>query len=127
MAGFAKLYDVILDSSVWSLPDRVRLVWITMLIMSDRDGVVHASVTGLAHRSRVPVHDTEQALQIFLGPDKHSRDGTSGERIAVVPGGWLILNKDVYRDRQTPEQRAVAERVRRLRERRKQQRGGGGE
>jgi len=114
--SFVKLHGTILDSSVWQEPAATRLVWITMLAMANQDGVVEASVGGLAHRARVSRAECEAALACFLGPDPDSRDGTSGERITEVPGGWLVLNHCNYRDMRTREQVLTAERVARHRE-----------
>ena len=115
MVGFTKLHGLILDSSIWDEPDHVRLVWITMLAMADRDGIVQASVGGLAHRARVTREKTLEALSTLMGPDPDSRDGTTGERVAKVPGGWLLLNYHHYRDKQTQQQRDTAARVRKHR------------
>ncbi len=115
---FTKLHATILDSSVWQEPAHVRLVWITMLAMAGHDGVVQASVGGLAHRARVTREECAQALALFMGPDPDSRDRTTGERIEEVPGGWLVLNHANYRDRQTREQALTAARVARHRAKR---------
>ena len=117
--GFTKLHAVILDSSVWQEPLHVRIVWITMLAMADANGIVSASVGGLAHRARVTREECLDALKRFLGPDQDSRDGTTGERIEEVTGGWLILNHSNYRDKQTRQQEMTAVRVRRHRERKR--------
>jgi hypothetical protein len=116
-SGWTKLHSTILDSSVWQEPAHVRLVWITMLAMADADGVIEASIGGLAHRARVTREECVEALQRFLGPDPDSRDGTTGERIEALTGGWLVLNHASYRDKQTHQQAATAERVRRHRQR----------
>ena len=115
MAGFTKLHQGILDSSIWLEPDHVRLLWITMLAMSDRNGLVEASVGGLAARARLDREKCREALAVLTGPDEDSRDGTTGERVEEIEGGWLILNYESYRDRQTEQQRKTAERVRRHR------------
>lgn len=109
--SFVKLHGSILDSSIWGEDVYTRIVWITMLAMADADGIVEASVDGLARRAVVPVEACEKALAKFLGPDKYSRDGTTGERIEKVPGGWLILNHSEYRDKQTRAQAETAARV----------------
>lgn len=116
MAGYTKLHASILDSSVWLTDKETRLVWITMLAMADQDGVVNASVGGLAHRARVTHEECQAALDVFMKPDPDSRDGTTGERIEKVPGGWLVLNHANYRDIRTREQIATAARVKRYRE-----------
>lgn len=117
--SFVKISDTILDSSVWSQPDPILRVWFTMLIMASPDGVVNASISGLARRAIVSLENTQKALEVFLGPDPESRDGTTGERIQVVPGGWLVLNHGEYRERRTEVQIATAERVARHRERKR--------
>jgi hypothetical protein len=117
--AYVKVHEEILDSSIWSECHATRIVWITMLAMADQDGVVQASIGGLAHRAHVTREECETALRCFLSPDPDSRDGTTGERIETVPGGWLLLNHANYREKQTREQVAVAERVARHRERQK--------
>lgn len=117
MAGYTKLHSTILDSSVWAESIATRIVWITMLAMADQNGVVQASVGGLARRANVTRGECEEALSVFLGPDPDSRDGTTGERIERVPGGWLVLNHANYRDKQTREQEQTAARVARHRAR----------
>lgn len=117
--SFVKLHGTILDSSIWSQPHYVRIVWITMLAMADMDGIVSASVDGLARRAVVTIAECEKALQVFMSPDPHSRDGSTGERIEKVPGGWLILNHAAYREKRTPQQIATAARVARHRARKK--------
>lgn len=120
--GFTKLFGSILDSSVWEEADRTRLVWIALMAMADRDGVVQASVPGLARRARVPREDTEAALEKFLAPDPDSRTPDhEGRRIEVVRGGWRLLNHAEYRRRQSAEDRRdkAAARQRKKREREK--------
>ncbi len=103
--AFIKLFASILDSTVWCTPASTRLVWITMLAMADRDGVVGASVPGLANRAGVPLEDTEAALACFLSPDKYSRTpDNEGRRIEAVDGGWRIYNYAEYRSKYSPDE-----------------------
>lgn len=97
--GFALLWGKILDSSIWVKESKeTRLVWITMLAMKDRYGEIQASVIGLADRAKVTPEECRTALKIFLAPDP---DDTSkveeGRRIREIPGGWEIINHDLYR------------------------------
>lgn len=101
---FTKLHASIVASSIWSEPPVTCKVWITMLAMAGWDGVVAASVNGLAHLARVSIPECEDALAKLSGPDPYSRDGTTGERIKKVEGGWLILNHNRYRDMRSPKQ-----------------------
>lgn len=115
MAGYTKLHSTILDSSVWAESIATRIVWITMLAMADQNGIVQASTGGLARRANVTREECDEALAVFLGPDPDSRDGTTGERIEKVAGGWLVLNHANYREKQTREQEQTALRVARHR------------
>lgn len=108
---FVKIHGEILDSSIWGEGHATRIVWIAMLAMADLDGIVQASVGGLARRAVVTREECDAALSVLLSPDPDSRDGTTGERLEKVPGGWLVLNHMHYRDKRTPQQIATAKRV----------------
>lgn len=95
---FTKLFSSITESTVWMEPANIRLVWITMLAMSDRLGRVWASVPGLAARARVPDEDCRKALKLFMEPDLDSRTkDNEGRRIEPIDGGWRLLNHAKYR------------------------------
>ena len=112
MTGYTKLFSSITDSTVWREPDRTRLVWITMLAMSDADGHVAASVPGLADRARVPLEDCLKALDAFRSPDEWSRTKEfDGRRIVDVDGGWQLLNHAKYRAIQDAEHRREQSRI----------------
>ncbi len=111
--GFVKLYGSIIHSSIWNEPDNVRLVWVTMLAMSTYHGIVEASVGGIAHAARVSKEACEDALARLQAPDPDSRDGSTGERIRRVEGGWEIINHARYRDMRSPRQVKQAEYQRR--------------
>jgi hypothetical protein len=109
---FTKLFSSITESTVWCEPAHTRLVWITMLAMADRQGRVWASVPGLANRARVPIEDTEKALDTFLSPDKYSRTADhDGRRIEVIDGGWRLLNYAKYREVRDQEDRREYQRI----------------
>ena len=95
---FTKLFKSILESTLWvQQPHHIRVVWITMLAMSDADGFVASSIPGLAARSRVTIEECEEALAIFLSPDKYSRTpANEGRRVEAVMGGWVLLNYEAH-------------------------------
>lgn len=98
MAGYTKLFGSILKSTIWQESKEVRLVWVTMLAMADRGGVVDSSVPGLAKDAGVSIEECEVALRKFLEPDAYSRTKDfDGRRIEVVDGGWKLLNYEKYR------------------------------
>ena len=99
MNGYTKLFSSLLDSTIWMESNHVRLVWVTLMAMADKRGIVSASVPGLAQRARVSLAECEEALGKFLAPDPYSRTKDhEGRRIAEVDGGWLLLNHRKYRD-----------------------------
>ena len=103
---FTKLFNSILDSTIWQESKEAKLVWITMLAMSDKNGEVHASIPGLAVRSGVSLSECEEALICLSSPDKYSRTKTEeGRRIADVDGGWVLLNHGKYRALLSQEER----------------------
>lgn len=118
--AFTKLHASIVHSSIWQESHPTRIVWITMLALADEYGIVGASVGGLARAANVKREECEAALQTLISPDPDSRDGTTGERIEKVQGGWLILNHAAYREKQTRSQALAAERTRRWRTKKEQ-------
>lgn len=94
---FSLLWGKILRSSIWLESKETRIVWITMLALKDKDGLVLGSLRGLAHTARVEPEECAEAIQKFLSPDPDSSTpGDDGRRIEVVPGGWHILNHEKY-------------------------------
>lgn len=107
MPGYTKLFNSILASTIWRAPNTTRIVWITMLAMADKDGIVEGSVPGLADFARVEVEEARQALAELLAPDPDSRTGDhEGRRIEVVDGtGWRLLNHGKYRAKMSEDER----------------------
>lgn len=121
MSGYTKLFGSIVHSTVWREPDHVRLTWITMLALADRDGIVEASIPGLADAARVSLEQCEDALARLSGPDKYSRSKAhDGRRVEECDGGWRLLNHETYRKRASAEEarKKNAARVRKHREKR---------
>lgn len=103
---FVKLFNSILDSTIWQEPIQTKVVWITMMAMCDRDGEIHASIPGLAVRAGVSVPECEAALACMLSPDPYSRTkADEGRRIAEIDGGWVLLNHGKYRELLSAEER----------------------
>lgn len=118
--AYVKLFASILDSSLWERDLATKVVWITVLAMSDRDGVVSASVPGLARRAGVTIEQCQAALDIFLSPDPYSRTPDhEGRRITKVDGGWELLNHQKYRKLESAEDRREKDAERKRRERRR--------
>ena len=100
MAGYTKLFSTIVTSSIWREDNTTRIVWITMLALSDATGHVDASIPGLAAAANVEVDECERSIAKLLAPDKYSRTPEfEGRRIEPEPGGWRILNHAKYREK----------------------------
>jgi hypothetical protein len=115
---YGRLFSSMITSSLWQQPDHVRLVWVTMLALATGDGVVEASVPGLAHAAVVSLDKTQDALRRLMGPDPYSTTpANEGRRLAPCSGGWRILNFELYRVRASEENRKErnADRMRRIR------------
>lgn len=106
MTGYIKLFGTILDSTIWSESKETKLLWITMLAMCGKEGIVEASIPGLAERSRLTLKETEESLKRLELPDPYSRTKEhEGRRIKTVDGGWLILNHAKYRLKLSEDER----------------------
>ncbi|MCP4544765.1 MAG: hypothetical protein GY832_47305 [Chloroflexi bacterium] len=109
-----------LDSTIWDTSKDVRILWVTILLMSDKNGLVEASIPGLAHRSRLTLEETCDAIETLLTPDEYSRSKDhDGRRIVAVDGGWQIINHLKYRDKMSKDDQRekAAERQKRFRDR----------
>ena len=105
MSGFIKLFGSLLNSTVWQTALPTKVTWITMLAMSDRDGVVLSSVPGLAKQAGVELADCEEALRVFMAPDPYSTTPDhEGRRIEKIEGGWRLLNHAKYREMQSSQE-----------------------
>jgi hypothetical protein len=103
---YAKLFSSITESSLWSEPKEVRLLFVTMIAKADQTGFVEASVPGLARVANLTVEETEFALEVLRSPDKYSKNpDNEGRRIINVPQGFMILNYEDYRARRNSEER----------------------
>lgn len=96
--SYAKLFSSIVTSSMWSEDSDTRVVWVTMLALKDQYGEITASVPGLSRLANVSLDACRKALDTFLKPDPHSRTvDNDGRRIVEIPGGWRVLNHELYR------------------------------
>lgn len=103
---YVKLFADLLDSSLWSEDSDTRIVWITLLVMANQDGLVRSTLPGIAHRARVTNEAAENALVLFESPDKNSRTpDNDGRRIERTDGGYQILNYKTRRDMQDEDSR----------------------
>src|ERR1035437_4055418 len=115
MDTWSPLWSKIVDSSIWSEPDTVRILFVTMLALKDSDHVVRYSAFQLGQRAKKTEQEVLDALKILAAPDKKRLEPQphEGRRIERVEDGWLILNGEEYR-------RKVSEEMKKARNRRSQ-------
>ena len=104
--GYAKLFASITESSLWSEPKEVRLLFVTMLAKADASGFVEAAIPGLARAANLTIEEVERAIPVLENPDPYSKNpACEGRRIVSAPGGWVVLNYEDYRSRHSDEER----------------------
>jgi hypothetical protein len=120
---YSKLFNKILDSSIWLEDDATRIVWITLLAVMDEEGFCRfSSPANIARRARVSPAAAVAALKKFEGPNPLTpEDENEGRRIERVAGGYIVLNAVKHREQLTREgtRKQNAERARRYRERKR--------
>jgi hypothetical protein len=137
--GFAKLDDRILNSTIWEEDLATRIVFVTAICMarpitligpreaidclSDEPlelqvpagfyGFVDASASGIIHQARVDREDGAGALRKLQSPDRASSSKVlEGRRLLHVEGGFILVNFNLYRDKDFSTPRVQAFRKR---------------
>jgi hypothetical protein len=126
---YAKVFESIVRSSVWSESLSCRILWVTMLVTADREGFVFGSVDGLARVANLTIEDTREAIETLLSPDSNSSDliddpENNGRRVETVSRGWRIINYAYYRDLQRAEDRREKARKKKAEQRERKRRAG---
>lgn len=120
MDGFTKLFGRIVHSTIWQEDHPTRVLWVTMLAMADQDGIVHATVPGLANAARITLGECERALRKFQQPDPYSRTkAEEGRRVREIEGGWWLINHGTYRALMSAEEQKEKARLRQQKKRMK--------
>ena len=95
--AYTKLFHTLPTSSVWMECYPTRIVWITLLVMSNKDGIVRVTAPGLAKVAGVALDEAVVALETLAAPDPHSRTkADDGRRITEVDGGYQLVNHAMY-------------------------------
>lgn len=104
--GYTKLLSRIVTSSVWVEPHTTLRVWIMLLALANRHGIVRGSPVGMTSMARVTREEFDAAMHVFLSPDPESTNKDyEGRRLECIPGGWLLLNFPKIRDEVSDESR----------------------
>ena len=101
---FTKLFSSLPESTIWCEPSDTRVMWVTLLAMADSKGRVFGSIPGMANRAQIPIESCIKAFDCFMSPDPHSRTkDEEGRRVAVIDGGWRLVNYNKYRETKDAE------------------------
>jgi hypothetical protein len=102
--SYSKLFSSIVHSSLWTEPDHIRLLFVTLLAIADREGNVWGSRLGLERLANISwdKETDRNPWEALMSPDSDSSDllrnpENEGRRIEEVPGGFQILNFLYYR------------------------------
>ena len=100
MSYWTPLYYKIINSTIWSESKDVKILWITMLAMKNKDGFVESSLVGLARAAGLTFEETKEAMRVLESPDEKSTTNQEheGRRVKQVEGGWMVLNHFKYRE-----------------------------
>lgn len=100
MDAWAPLWSKIVDSSLWTEPLHVRVLFVTMMALKDRDHVVRFNAFGLSQRAHMSEKEVMDGLKVLQAPDKKrlEKQDFDGRRVKKVDGGWLLLNGEKYRE-----------------------------
>jgi hypothetical protein len=111
--SYSKLFSSIVHSSLWTEEDHVRLLFVTLLAIADREGHVYGSRNGLERAANIQ-YDVDAGdvdpWQALMEPDSDSADlmrnpENEGRRIEAVDGGFRILNYLYYRSLRNDDDR----------------------
>jgi len=100
MDFYTPIFSKIVDSSLWSEPDYVVKVFLTLLAKKDRDQIVRGSAYNIAQWAKKTEAEVLDALKLLEAPDTRRLEPQphEGRRVQRVPDGWLILNGLYYQN-----------------------------
>jgi hypothetical protein len=106
---FAKIFSQIFDSSI-AADYMNRHVFMDLLVLADREGVVDMTLDAVSRRTNVPEEIVAHAISVLMTPDPKSRSGDEeGRRLIPLDShrdwGWQIVNYEHYRNIRDEEAR----------------------
>jgi hypothetical protein len=86
------------------------LLFVTLLAMCDRDGIVYGSKAGLTRIAMIDPDQADDAWAAIMAPDPDSSDRMrapehEGRRVEEVSGGFRLLNFEYYRGLRNDDER----------------------
>ena len=98
---YVKLWNDILDSSIWEdSNDSTLRVWMTLMLLADENGDVWCTEQALARRAKVRPSRVKSAIQVFQLPDPKSKNQLhEGRRLLPLSRGWHLVSYVERRER----------------------------
>ena len=118
---YGKIFQQIYDGSLRSDP-MVRLVFMDMVILADKDGMVDMTHEAIAARTNVPIKSVCDAIKSLESPDPRSRSSReNGARIKRLDEhrdwGWCLINYEYYVKKSSAADRMEQNRINKQRQR----------
>ena len=96
---YCKLSSGIVYSSIWQEDAETCKIWVSLLALKDKRGLVTQNMVGMARLINVPYGRCLEAIEKFTQPDPRSKTPEDdGRRIRRVPEGLMILNHQKYQE-----------------------------
>ena|SRR5215471_6350506 len=116
--AYSKLFSSLVHSSLWGEQDHVRLLFITLLAVADRDGHCWGSRSGFERLAMLDLDACQEKnpWDVLMSPDADSSDRlrnpeNEGRRIREIPGGFEIINYVYYRSLRNDDDRKEQNRI----------------
>lgn len=128
--SYGRIHAAFFDSSINDAEPETRLVFIAMIVLSDRHGRIDVTRAALARRLNLAPAAIDRAIDVLSAPDTLSRTPDhDGRRIIPLDGarswGWQVVNKEQYRGGDTvdAEEARLQSRDRKRRQREREKNG----
>jgi len=107
---YSKLYRQLFTSSVMEEDLITRYVWLCLIALADKEGIVDMTRESLARTLNMDVGQLNLAIDRLLAPDLASRSKKNeGRRLSPLDQdrnwGWTIVNYVAYRDIKNEEEK----------------------
>ncbi len=98
--GYTPIFStLVISSSVWQQSKEVKVLWVTMLALVQKDSVVRTTIPALANLAGLTIPECLEALNVLQSPDPFSTSKEhEGRRVLKVDDGFLIVNHSKYRE-----------------------------
>lgn len=120
--NFAKVYESLLDSTLfYSGGKDTCWLFVVMLLKSDKDGYIRIADKGIAEKADMSMDEFNKAIKILKAADPESNlimcEGRRVKSLRDMPNeeenrGYLVVNKNHYRDKGSSTERTKAYRRR---------------